>query len=738
MKILKYTTISVATLIVLVMVVATFIESSKGATFVADHIYGASWFVALWAVLTATSITYILKMKLYRKAPVFLLHASFMVILAGALTSWLTSKSGTVHLRQGEQASSIKLNDNTREEMGFTLQLKDFEITYYPGTDAPMDYTSTVSADGHDIHISMNHIGEHRGYRFTQSGYDSDMQGTTLGVLYDPYGITITYIGYGLLLIAIILTLLSKRTRMRDFYKKAVTSQVARTIAIAILTGASITAHAADDNLPTVNKQLADDFGRVCVLYNSRICPVNTVATSFVTKLTGKASWHGYSADEIFMGWAFNAVQWENAKMIQVKDKEAQRVLGIDNEWAAVSDFWDGYNEYKLERPLKEAAERGDLQMQKHLRDADEKFNIVRMFYNGEMLRIFPCPDKNGRLTWLSPGEKKPQVTLPEKELFFVSKAMDYLAESVIMNDDQRAALLIDKIGAYQRVKAQGVMPSKAAVEAELVSNTLNSLRWPVITFLAVALLLVVGATLRLPDRAIRLCQTLSYTLLALMTAYTTVLLALRWYVSGHLPMSNGYETMQFMAWTILLLTLLLQHKFKMVLRFGPLLSAFALLVSMINGGNPQITQLMPVLQSPLLSLHVMVIMFAYSLFALMALTSLQGLVEHSRHHEERSASLAAFSQMLLYPAVFLLTTGIFIGAVWANVSWGRYWGWDSKEVWALITMMVYAAPLHGSIRWMQKPLHIHIYILLSFLVVLMTYFGVNYFLPGLHSYANV
>ena len=169
---------------------------------------------------------------------------------------------------------------------------------------------------------------------------------------------------------------------------------------------------------------------------------------------------------------------------------------------------------------------------------------------------------------------------------------------------------------------------------------------------------------------------------------------------------------------------------------FRSLLAAFALLVAMITDSNPQVTQLMPVLQSPLLSVHVMVIMFAYALFGLMALTAIQGLVAHRQGHQATEDQLAALSRFLLYPAVALLAIGIFIGAVWANVSWGRYWSWDSKETWALITMLIYSAPLHSDLKWLHKPLHIHIYMLLAFLCVLMTYFGVNYFLAGLHSYA--
>lgn len=200
--------------------------------------------------------------------------------------------------------------------------------------------------------------------------------------------------------------------------------------------------------------------------------------------------------------------------------------------------------------------------------------------------------------------------------------------------------------------------------------------------------------------------------------------------------MANGFETMQFMAWATLIVTIIMQKRFEPIRQLGPLLAAFALLVAMITDANPQITQLMPVLQSPLLSVHVMVIMFAYALFGLMALIAIEGITAHCQGDSRQTAQLAALSQLLLYPAVALIAIGIFIGAVWANVSWGRYWSWDAKETWALITMLIYSAPLHSDLKWIGKPLHLHIYMLLAFLSVLMTYFGVNYFLSGMHSYA--
>ena len=212
----------------------------------------------------------------------------------------------------------------------------------------------------------------------------------------------------------------------------------------------------------------------------------------------------------------------------------------------------------------------------------------------------------------------------------------------------------------------------------------------------------------------------------------------LRRYVSGRIPLANGYETMLFLALCIILITLLLCRRFSFVLPFGFLLSGFTLLVSYLGQMNPQITHLMPVLSSPLLSAHVSIIMMAYALLAFMMLNGLYALIlTHTSQHSSQLSTLTTLSRLMLYPAVFFLASGIFLGAIWANVSWGRYWSWDPKEVWALITLMIYAVPFHQeSIPLLRRPTVFHAYLVLAFLAVLMTYFGVNYFLGGMHSYA--
>lgn len=739
MKHLKNLILVVATAIILILITATIVESSKGTAFVRQNIYTSAWFVVLWAALAVVAAVYIVlrKNKSNISTSVLLVHASFLVILLGAFTSWTMAESGTIHLRQNETTSTMKDEEGKTKELGFEVSLKNFNVVNYPGTDAPMDYVTTLTANTQEIKVSMNNIGSFNGYRFIQSGYDSDMQGTTLGVYHDPWGIGITYTGYALLFISLIATMVSKKTRMRHLYRKALSLQGAKAWAVtALLAVSSFATSANAQEMVKIDGDIADDFGKICVLYNSRITPINTVATSFVTKLCGKPTWDGLSSNQVFAGWIFDVPYWETVKMIEIKEKKAQELLGINGKWASFDDFWDSYNNYKLDAPLKKAYKDGDTKLQKQLRDADEKFNIIRMLYGGEMLKMFPYAGKQGHMQWFAPGQPLGNLKLDEKELVFIKKSMDYLAESIITGDKARAEEIAKKIYSYQHVRGKAVVPTKFRIYTETFYNKTNAQRLPVMLYLTLSLVLAIVSTLSLNNGKQKKTRLVSSVLTWVMLIHTTLLLTLRWFVSGHLPMSNGYETMQFMAWATLIVTLVMQKRFLPVKQFGPLLSSFALLVAMITDGNPQITQLMPVLQSPLLSVHVMVIMFSYALFGLTALIGLQGLIAHHRKQEEKEQQLAALSQFLLYPAVALIAIGIFIGAIWANVSWGRYWSWDSKETWALITMLIYSVPLHADIKWLRKAQHMHIYMLLAFLSVLMTYFGVNYFLSGMHSYA--
>ena len=623
---LKRLIITLYILLVVCIGFATVVEKYRGTAFVGEHIYGAWWFSALWAVLTVASLAYIMKQHLYKRMAVMLLHLSFVVILVGALVTHLTAQRDTIHLRVGIPYHLTSTSQIT---------LKEFRIINYPGTDAPLDYQSVILHGNEQVLVSMNKVGNIDNYRLFQQSYDSDGAGVSLGLSYDPYGIAITYFGYLMLLIGIIATLLSRHTQMRSLYRKAIT------VALLLI---SVNVYA-EEKLPVIDKDIAHRMGTIQVLYNNRICPLNTVATDFTMKMTGSASWKDYSADEVFFSWMIYYMPWEKELLLNNTKKKG----------------------------------------------AEDRKAVVEMFYNGQFTKIFPYRIGHA-VNWYSPGGQVLPREIPVKEQFFIKQSMDFLTEAIVTGQRDRAFEIIAKIKLFQRDMIGDVLPSENRTQAELFYNKLRSIKFPV---------------------------------------FITAQLGLRWWLSGHIPLSNGYETMLFMAWVLLVLTIVLFRKFRFFLWIGPLAACCCLLVAMMTGSGSQITPLIPVLQSPLLSVHVMTVMCAYALFALQMML---GVYSFWTSKLER---ITALSQLLLYPAIFLLTIGIFLGAVWANVSWGNYWSWDPKESWALITLMVYAIPLHkASIGAFNKPRFYHIYMISAFLAVLITYFGVNFVLGGMHSYA--
>ena len=766
-----YGILSLYTLLIVCMGIATIIEKIEGKDYVAEAIYGSWWFITLWALLAIVGLAILFKRKVHKKLPVFLLHISFIVMLLGALVTHLTAESGTIHLRMNQAVSNYKSADSTELQLPFSMTLKDFEIQTYPGTDSPMDYLCTIvisslprsGAGGLDsITISMNNIGTAAGYRFYQSAYDSDLKGTQLLVAHDPYGIAITYFGYIMLAVSLLWTMFSRHTRIRQLYRMATNDlprplhkEGRKPLVVLLLffyfCFSSPISAAQSYIIPHKSSNataIAHEFGKLVVQYNGRLCPINTAATEFVTKLCGKPSWNGYSADEIFMGWMIYYTEWEKQPIIKVKSAEVQKILGIKDQWASVRDFYNEKNEYKLSPLHMEGQGEVAGGSSKAIREADEKIQVITMFYNSEMLRIFPLEEKPQNLTWHTPGSTDLPLGTPEREFQFINHAMDNLVKCVLADDVEGAKLIIAKIKLYQKEKAGYVMPSSTMVNLEVFYNSLISARWVVFLCLALSLIFCLLLFINVDESRESvgrrflsrksLIRRSHLAFILLQSAYLLLHFVLRWIVSGHIPMSNGYETMLFMAWITMVMTLGVMHKIPIMKAFGPIVSSFCMLVSMLAVGSPQITNLMPVLQSPLLSVHVALVMVAYTLLALITLLAIQGLVLAKKKMTDRLAAVTALSQLMLYPAVTFLTLGIFVGAVWANVSWGTYWSWDPKETWALITLLIYAVPLHKTVKSTNHQIDkwYHLYVLGAFLTVLMTYFGVNYFLSGMHSYA--
>ena len=726
MKLLKRTTFALLAAVLCVLTAATIVEKELGTPFVARHIYQSPAFVALWFVLALLAAAYLLRHRTLRPAT-WLLHLALLVILGGAFVTWLTGRQGTLHLRLGEAPAAVYLDSDGQEQpLPFTVALERFYIEYYPGTRAPLDFVSCVTlADEEQSRsetIAMNRVARCRGCRFSQSSYDSDGAGTRLSVAHDLWGIAITYTGYLLLLVAMAAQLIDRQ----GTFRRLLHSRALRGIGLGIVAGLAtvLPAQAAEPTPPTLPREQSSQLGELCVYYNQRICPLSTLARDFTTKLYGKSRYRGLTPEQVLAGWLFYYDEWKQEPMIKIKSHEARRLLGIEGRYARLTDF---------NRALRDYTGNSD---NRGVNEANEKFNLVAMLCTGSMLQIFPYR-LNDTLHWASQVDILPRE-LPYEQGVFIRQSMNYVNELVAKRDYTALSQVFTKISRYQQKCCGEDFPSATRLQAERLYNRMNY-------SLALAILLIITGTAAFVYICRRITRgtpgsTLVRRLLpagiALGFIYLTIILLLRGYIAEHWPLSNGFETMQFMAWCALGITMLCYRRFILILPAGYLVGGLAMMVSMMGESNPQITPLMPVLTSPLLSIHVVLVMAAYTLLAFIMFNGIAGLLLY-RRHPRQSEQLQVVGRILLYPAIFALAAGIFVGAIWANISWGRYWGWDPKEVWALITWLVYALALHtDSLPCFRRPLFFHAFCVAAFFCVLITYFGVNFLLGGMHSYA--
>ena len=743
-------------LLIATMATATFVEHQCGTEYVSKHIYGAWWFCMLWGLLGIGGIATIIRTHL-RNIPVILLHASFILILLGALMTYLFAEKGVIHLRLNIPTNEYLIQDANKEEMQtstlpFTLRLTKFEIAYSNGTDAVQNYVSNfIVSDGYQTEraqVSVNHIYSYRGRRFYQNSYDNDNQGTYLSINYDPYGITLSYAGYALLFLSFFLILINPK----GTFRKILRNPLFRKMSLIFLLFTSIQ-YPASANLAstTLSRKTAEDFGKLFILYNGRICPLQTFALDFTQKVYGNHFYHDLSSEQILLGWIFNPDTWDALPLIQIKDHRLREMFHLPH-YTSLRSFFpkEGY----LLDPLTEAFYQGQRdQLHQAAVDLDARIQLIMNLRQGDALKIFPCHQTTSqRIVWYAPTAILPMKT-PHSQQLFIHNIFLLLNQKVQQRDENDFKYLVAKIKNYQQNFGGKTLPSSAQIKAEFIYNHVP---FATILFILnltmgfVSLGCIIYRFTRKNEKTNQLTTNFSklknkwkYSFPVFILVFSFLALTycelLRWVISGTIPMANGYETMLLLAWFVMLLTLVTYQRFQIMLTFGFLLSGFFLLVSHISEMDPQITPIMPVLHSPLLSIHVSIIMMSFALLSVTFICGITALMIHAfNKNSNLPSSLQILSQLFLYPALATLGIGIFIGAIWANISWGQYWSWDPKEVWALITLMCYAVAVHTKIfPAFRKPLVYHIYISLAFITILMTYFGVNYFLGGLHSYAG-
>ena len=743
-------------LVLVCMAAATIVEKSQGTDYAHAHYYGAWWFILIWAVLAALGAFYIIKRKV-KCASTWAIHLSFIIILAGALLTHISAKRGMIHLRIGQPTDTYMTQDEEQgmkeEQLPFSLCLQKFETRMHDGTQAVADYSSRFTiTDGNQKsqgEVSMNHIYSHRSYRLYQSSYDEDGQGSVLAVNADPYGIPVTYTGYALLFISLVWMLIDPKGGYRKLLKSPLLKKGALMTALILSMGNIQTVHAesATGNLQNavLPKETAEKFGELHILYNDRICPVQTFALDFCKKIYGARSYQGLTAEQVLSGWIFYGNVWTNEPFIKIKSGEMKTAMNLP-DYASLNSFFNReMGGYTIGQYVQEYYNGQQDKFHQQAADIDGKIQLIMDLRRGVSLKVLPYTFpknvratkenpfiKAGTTTWFSPSDRLPKA-VEHQHALYITNVFSLLYGDVKAGNTERVNIFFDKMKKYQQVSGGNSLPSSVQYRAERI---LNGFPFATILFMVnltlgfIALFYTIYRITK--QRSLKTFDIALPALLGVSFLALTFGLALRWIVSGNVPMSNGYESMLTVAWFVMLISFVMQYRIRLVMVFGFLLSGFFLLVSHINQMDPAIGQMMPVLNSPLLSIHVSIIMMSYALLSLTFLCGVMGIFLRS-HGEE----LQALSRVFLYPALATMGFGIFIGAIWANVSWGNYWSWDSKETWALITFMIYAVVVHTqSLPLFRKPLAYHVYMTLAFLSIVMTYFGVNYFLTGMHSYA--
>ena len=706
---MKRTNVFLTVLVVIALAAGTIVEKISGTDVAADAVYNSWWFILLMALVGISAIVAIVRHKVWRIPYRLLLYGSVVVILLGGGLSTWTGSHGSMTLQPEIPCNAFTDDDGIVHQLPFAVTLERFEVITYPGSHAPMDFVSHISAAGEQADISMNNIYRRGGYRFYQEDYDKEGN-STLSVAHDPVGIAVTYVGYVMLVLGLFAMFLSRESRFRRLLKG---------LPLLLLLFMAGAASATPATLP---RHSADQMGRMQVLYNGRVCPLQTLAKDLTTKLYGNARYQGLTPEQVLGGWMFYYSEWCDEPIIKIKGAHMRKQLGMDGGYTSLNNLLAHQSSFDGKPYSKELAA------------VSEKMNLVLMIANSQLLKVYPLTDSLGDVGWYSQNDPLP-LSVDDDQYLFVRKQLGYCQELVIKGDFATLDTVFAKTCQYQQKQAAAVIPSPTHTTAERLYNALTTGRW--LAMLAVLLGIIsfaitLSTSVGKDDGGRVACvHTHVVTILvALLTAFLLLIIVLRWIAGGHVPMAGGFDSMNLVSVVLGIVALGVVRRHRSAPSVALLAMGFCQLVAMMNGSNPPITHLMPVLNSPLLSLHVTVIMIAYALFLFVMLSSVMALIRPTERVRLERTNL-----LLLYPAVALLSVGIIIGAVWANVSWGNYWSWDPKEVWALITLIVYLYPLYLSQKESHSHALFHVYCVVAILSVAITYFGVNLILGGVHAY---
>ncbi|MGW8316737.1 MAG: cytochrome c biogenesis protein CcsA [Bacteroidales bacterium] len=629
----------------------------------------------------------------------------------------------------------------------FSLYLKDFQVERYPGSNSPSSFASEVvlidqeHGIQEDRRIFMNNVLKHRGFRFYQSSYDNDELGTILSVNKDWAGTFVTYVGYAILFAAMFIALFMKGTRFAMIAKKSGEKGKAAIIALLIL---GITIPGMAQEVPP--KEMAKDFGGLWVQdRGGRFEPMNTLAHEVVRKVTKKGRYQDYSAEQVLLGMMIYPSTWQAKPLFKIKHPELQRITGYKGEMVSFNDLMDetGQN-YLLGDLINEAYSKQVAQQTELDREViklDDRVNAMYLVQSGGLIRIFPDPGSENH-KWASVTEAI-GGQLPQSDTM-ANVFISYL-NALQQGDYMQANLSLSLL--RQNQTKEELLPGESKKKLEIVYNRINLFPKLAKLYGIFGLILLVLQFLLVfnPKKLYRWLFLSGVVILGVAFGFHSFALVVRWYISGHAPMSNGYESMIFVSWVTLLAGLIFVRKSGYAMALTSILAALSLMVAGMSNMNPEITNLVPVLKSPWLTIHVTVIMAGYGFLGLASIMGLMNVSlfamltpSNKGQLKEVISQMTRVNHMTLIIGLYFMTAGVFLGGVWANESWGRYWGWDPKETWALITVLVYAFVSHmHRLPGLRGQFAFNLASFISYSSVMMTYFGVNYFLGGIHSYAS-
>ncbi|WP_395044408.1 cytochrome c biogenesis protein CcsA [Flavobacterium sp.] len=658
----------------------------------------------------------------------------------------------------------------------FNIRLNDFIAKRYPGTEKRYSsFESKVTVlngkENFDARIFMNNILDYKGFRFFQASFDPDEKGTVLSVNHDFWGTLITYIGYFILFFAMMSILFTKHSRFADIKRKleVVKEKKSKLITIIILF-LSITSfgqnHANHNTKPTakfnyidsilkykVSEKHAAQFGRLVIQDDGgRMKPINTFSSELLRKVSKNDVYKDMNSDQVFLSMTQFPIAWYEVPLIYVKkgNDSIRKIIGIksDEKYASLRAFFDKKGNYKLSRYL-ETSYKSQIpsNFEKDFIETDKKVNLLNTALSGQILKVFPVPnDKNNK--WVSYLEINHTTGT---SLDTIKNALpiylDALMKSSQDNNYTMSNTFLVGMENYQKKIGKAVRPSDDKIDSEILYNKYDIFKKLYYLYMLCGIMMLLFTIINIffEKKSIRFIINGFHIFIALLFVLHTLGLIARWYISGHAPWSDAYESMIYVAWATMFFTLAFDRKSKLTVASGTFVASMILMIAHWNWMDPSIANLQPVLNSYWLMIHVAVIVASYGPFTLGMILGLVALILMLFTTEKNKAKMnlnikeiTYINEMALTIGLVMLTIGNFLGGQWANESWGRYWGWDPKETWALISIMIYAFVIHARFvpalrgKWIYNLMSV-----LAFYSIMMTYFGVNFYLTGLHSYAS-